>query len=195
MIKLVTLGPTTSEVDLCYLKEMHTDYVVSYGYRYRIKEPILSAYPNRLINQHISFLPWNRGADPNFWSIFDDTPKGITIHLIDEGLDTGPILVQREVEFDPDMTLRTSYNHLKEQMDLMWTDFWPDWIAGRIKPRKQLEGGSTHRKLEMLNHMPIIAPLGWDTPISMVAEYGRQKRSTTPVACQNGTEMRAHTLR
>ncbi len=53
-----------------------------------------------IINLHISFLPWNRGAHPNFWSFYDDTPKGVTIHLIDEGIDTGAIIYQKEITFD-----------------------------------------------------------------------------------------------
>ena len=45
----------------------------------------------------MSFLPYNRGSHPNFWSFIDDTPKGITIHEIDEGADTGNIVFQKKI--------------------------------------------------------------------------------------------------
>ena len=37
---------------------------------------------------HISYLPFNRGAHPNYWSFKDNSPKGVTIHFIDNGIDT-----------------------------------------------------------------------------------------------------------
>lgn len=46
------------------------------------------------MNLHISYLPWNKGADPNFWSCIDGTPAGVTLHHIDAGVDTGDIIAQ-----------------------------------------------------------------------------------------------------
>lgn len=55
-----------------------------------------------IINLHISYLPGNRGAHPNFWSFYDETPSRVSIHLIDTGIDTGPILFQKYVDFNQD---------------------------------------------------------------------------------------------
>ena len=48
-----------------------------------------------LINLHISYLPYNRGSYPNYWSFKENTPNGVSIHHIDDGIDTGPVLVQK----------------------------------------------------------------------------------------------------
>ncbi|MDP2400619.1 MAG: formyltransferase family protein, partial [Actinomycetota bacterium] len=88
------------------------DFLISFGYRHIIPAAMLEPFGPRAINLHISLLPWNRGADPNLWSYLEDTPKGVTIHVLDEGLDTGPIVAQREVADDSDDTLRTSYERL-----------------------------------------------------------------------------------
>src|SRR4051812_7901162 len=85
------------------------DWTVVYGYRYLIREPLLSRYRNRIINLHISLLPWNRGADPNLWSWLEGTPKGVSLHRIDAGLDTGDLLGQRRLWFGPAETLASSY--------------------------------------------------------------------------------------
>lgn len=53
-------------------------FLISYGYRHIISQDVLSLFPNRAINLHISYLPYNRGADPNLWSFIEDTPKGVT---------------------------------------------------------------------------------------------------------------------
>lgn len=75
-------------------------FLVSYGYRHILRKDILDIFPGRAINLHISLLPWNRGADPNFWSFVEDTPKGVTIHYLDEGVDTGDIIAQQETDVE-----------------------------------------------------------------------------------------------
>ena len=48
------------------------------------------------INLHLSYLPFNRGKNPNVWSIIESTPCGATIHKIDEKIDTGKIYVRKK---------------------------------------------------------------------------------------------------
>jgi methionyl-tRNA formyltransferase len=174
----VFLGPTTPRIDLAYLLDMHADIVVSCGYRHIIKEPILSAYKGRIINQHISLLPYNRGADPNFWSLYDDTPKGITIHLVDKGLDTGPILARRELTFEPDMTMRTSYQYLQDEMAKLWSVFWPLWCDKKVTAIEQSGKGTYHRSSDLDPLRGLLAIKGWDTPISEIIEAGQRKRAS-----------------
>jgi len=95
------------------------DWVVSYGYKHILKKQHIESSKNLIINLHISYLPWNRGADPNYWSWVENTPKGVTIHAIDKGIDTGDIFIQKEVNFE-------------------------NIIKGRILPTKQPKGGSLH---------------------------------------------------
>ena len=87
-------------------------FIVSYGYKHILSPEITSRFSGKAINLHISLLPWNRGADPNLWSFLEDTPKGVTIHYIDPGIDTGDILAARVVAPAIDDTLRTSYLRL-----------------------------------------------------------------------------------
>lgn len=82
-------APVTAELINRY------DLVLSYGYRHILKPDLLAALKHPIINLHISLLPFNRGASPNFWSFYDNSPSGVSIHLIDQGTDTGPILWQQ----------------------------------------------------------------------------------------------------
>ena len=81
------------------IQKVDYDLIISFGYCKIINRSILDRIKCPIINLHISYLPFNRGAHPNFWSFFDNTPSGVTIHLIDEGIDTGPIIYQKIVKF------------------------------------------------------------------------------------------------
>lgn len=140
-----------------------SDFVVSYGYRHIIRPPVLEAKPGRLINLHISYLPWNRGSDPNLWSIVQNTPAGVTVHVIDEGIDTGPILVQRRLEHEAGDTLATSYWRLRHAIDALFIESWPAIRDGRITPTLQNGPGTVHRTRDKEPIMALL-PDGWDTP-------------------------------
>ena len=86
---------TTDEIDAI----KGYDCAISYGYKHIIKRRTLEHFQRPVFNLHISYLPYNRGAHPNFWSFYDNTPSGVTIHLIDNGIDTGPIVRQKYVNF------------------------------------------------------------------------------------------------
>ena len=100
------------KLTLDYCKSSNFEIIISYGYRYIIPKIIIDYFKNKIINLHISYLPFNRGAMPNIWSIIDNTKKGVSIHYIDEGVDTGEILYQQEVEIQDHETLQESYDKL-----------------------------------------------------------------------------------
>ena len=150
-----------------------TERVVSYGYRHIVPPSLI--VPGKLINIHIGYLPWNRGADPNFWSWHDDTPKGVTIHQIDEGIDTGPILARMETPLNKSATLKETYELLlhREAM-FLFREYWQD-IRDGMKPFEQIGESTSHKKKDreaIWHHFP----LGWDTPVKDVEEFGRRAR-------------------
>ncbi len=163
--------PQTGKVEPRFVQQLGCDFLISYGYRYLLGNDILDLFPNRAINLHISYLPWNRGADPNFWSFVDNTPKGVTIHHLDSGLDTGDIIVQEEMEFDVAKdTLVSSYEKLHAEIQDLFKRYWPQ-IKSETAPRtKQPGGGSSHKTSdkEALSHL---LTDGWNTNISVLGEY------------------------
>lgn len=159
--------------------EPHTwpaaDFVVSYGYRRIIEEPYLSTYEDRMINIHMSILPWNRGDSPNFWSWFDHTPKGVSIHLLDEGIDTGNIIQQMNItKWIGNETLRTSYEFLEGCATRLFALEWHNFRRQNWFTLQPLESGSYHQSGEKKPYMDML-PLGWDTPTEVVANYGASR--------------------
>ena len=136
---------TDNKISLGEIKDFSPDWIVSYGYRYIVGAPVIEEYRNRIINLHISYIPWNRGVSPNLWSFLEDTPKGVTIHYLDEGIDTGDILRQKKVTLSEDETLATSYTRLRREIETLFIDVWPSIADETIIPQKQdLTVGSYH---------------------------------------------------
>jgi UDP-2,4-diacetamido-2,4,6-trideoxy-beta-L-altropyranose hydrolase len=141
------------------------DFLVSFGYKHILKKDILDLFKrNNAINLHISLLPYNRGADPNFWSFVDDTPKGVTIHLIDEGVDTGDIIVQKEVFFGSDETLKTTYHKLQIEIISLFKKNWPKIKENKIKLLKQNDNGTKNYLKDKEKFIHLLNK-GWDTPV------------------------------
>jgi methionyl-tRNA formyltransferase len=157
------LGETIS-VD--FLRMRSVDFVVSYRYQHIISKDIIEYLKGQIINLHISLLPWNRGADPNLWSFLEDTPKGVSIHFIDPGIDTGDIIAQRSVGFDVEQeTLETSYMKLNETIIRLFFDSWPLIKEGRIVSKRQPPGGTYHRTADKERYHPLLKEKGWATPV------------------------------
>jgi methionyl-tRNA formyltransferase len=140
------------------------DLIVSYKYRHIIKPEIINTFLHRIINLHISLLPWNRGADPNLWSFLEDSPKGVSIHYIDSGVDTGDIIAQKEVDSLPDDTLKTSYDRLSVAIVELFKEFWPDIRSGKNKSWPQPLGGTFHKSKDKQRYENLLTN-GWDTPV------------------------------
>ncbi|HEX6888779.1 MAG TPA: phosphoribosylglycinamide formyltransferase [Candidatus Nanopelagicales bacterium] len=85
------------------IESFEPDWVVSAGFMRLLGPAVLSAFPLRVVNTHPALLPSFPGAH----AVRDALAHGVrvtgsTIHLVDEGVDTGPIIDQRAVEVDPD---------------------------------------------------------------------------------------------
>jgi methionyl-tRNA formyltransferase len=141
------------------------DRVVSHGYRRIISSSILSAAPGRFLNCHISLLPWNRGSDTNLWSVLEDTPRGVSIHVVDPGVDTGDIVAQRAVALDEGDTLATSYEALQSALADLFRATWPTLAVDRLVGHRQPEGGNVHRTRDRSTVANLLTE-GWDTPVS-----------------------------
>ena len=138
------------------------DLVVTYGFRHIIEKELIYGSLIPIINLHISYLPWNRGAHPNFWSFYDSTPSGVTIHLIDEGIDTGPILYQKYVNFSKEEnTYSKTYKKLTEEIEQLFLDNIDQIIDRKFTVTPQSHMGTFHS----INELPEEFA-GWDSEVS-----------------------------
>jgi len=134
------------------------DFIISYNYTHIIKQDVISLFPHKIINLHISMLPWNRGASPNIWSFLEATPSGVTIHEVDEGIDTGDILLQQEIFFNFNTeTLKGAYKKSHALINKLFCENWNKIKNGLIKPTPQSKTeGSIHFKKDSIKFERIL---------------------------------------
>jgi methionyl-tRNA formyltransferase len=125
---------------------LHAELGMSVMFGYLLKPDFLRLLPKGCINLHPAYLPYNRGAHPNVWSIIDQTPAGVTLHYIDEGIDTGDIIRQKQVPVSLTDTGETLYRKLEAAGLQLLHESWPDIAAGRIERTPQSRTSGTFHK-------------------------------------------------
>lgn len=99
-IPIITLeNPINNINSVNKIKLFKPDLLVSILGNQIFKEPILNLAPKGCINLHTALLPKYRGLMPTFWVLKNNEKKtGVSVFFVDEGIDSGPIIVQKEVE-------------------------------------------------------------------------------------------------
>lgn len=156
----------SGRLSLEMLERLCPHWVISYNYSHIVGAEVIESLRGRIVNLHASFLPWNRGASPNFWSFVENTPKGVSIHFMDEGLDTGDLIAQEEMFFNEEKeTFRSSYQALNERMLHLFCRVWPKLSTGKIVGRKQEGVGSIHTMKEFKAFLDG-EPVDWDMNVA-----------------------------
>jgi methionyl-tRNA formyltransferase len=133
---------TPESVDL--IRDLAPECIVVVAYGQIIPKTILDLPPRGIINVHASLLPAYRGAAPIQWAVArGETETGVTTMLIDEGLDTGPILLQGTAEIESDDTSATLTPKLAELGAPLLLRTLETWENGTLEPTPQDETRAT----------------------------------------------------
>jgi phosphoribosylglycinamide formyltransferase-1 len=96
------------------LQEAQVDFIALAGFMRVIKEPLLQAFPGRILNIHPSLLPAFRGLEAWRQALESGVPEtGCTVHLVDAGVDTGKILGQSRVPLLPGDTAESLHARIQ----------------------------------------------------------------------------------
>ena len=138
-----TLGHSDTLEQIAALKP---DCGVSAFFGYILRKPILDLFPRGVVNLHTSLLPLHRGSYPNVWTIVDQTAAGVTMHLVNEGVDTGPVLAQAEIQASPSDTGLSLNQRLESAVIELFQNNWDKFVSGELEPKPQDDSlASTHR--------------------------------------------------
>ena len=163
-------------LQIAQIKEWKPDLIISYNYKHIIGEDVIAYMQGRIINLHISLLPWNRGSNPNFWSFMEDTPKGVTIHQINAGIDTGKIIFQKECFFDPQKeTFLSTYETLNREITELFKEKWQELLTGKFVLAEQNGEGSCHTMKDFKRIKSEIDFAWSDTIAGVVERYKEYK--------------------
>ena len=97
----VTGGGCNDAAEVRRMVDCRADIALVFGTGI-LREPLLSAFHGRILNIHLGLSPYYRGAGTNFWPLVNREPEyvGATIHYLDAGIDTGPILAHARPDID-----------------------------------------------------------------------------------------------
>lgn len=159
------------KIDIEWIDLWKPTFIISYNYKYKVSADVIERMKNNIINLHTSYLPWNRGANPNFWSFIEDSPKGVTIHNMDAGIDTGEIIIQKELVFDEENeSFSSTYKKLNKEIINLLIDYWFDIKCHKILPKKQQGKGSIHKVKDFVAYNNG-KEMNWDMIIADYKKY------------------------
>lgn len=112
------------------LLKLEIELIVLAGYMRLIGETLLQAYKNKMINIHPSLLPSFPGMDAIGQAYRAGVQKtGVTIHFVDEGMDTGPIIAQRELTIEQTDTLES----IEYKIHKIEHEFYPQVLQSLVR--------------------------------------------------------------
>ena len=146
--RTVTVGGCNDPGEVTLMAAARPDIVFVFGTGI-LRDPFLPAFEGRILNIHLGLSPYYRGAGTNFWPLVNREPEyvGATIHYLDAGIDTGPILCHARPVIESDdgphdlgnktivaaveALLRAGEAHLSGNPHAV-----PQWGGGRLYRRK-----------------------------------------------------------
>ncbi len=129
---------------MAQLRDWAADLIVVAAFGQILRQDVLELPPHGCVNVHASLLPRWRGASPIQTAILaGDTETGVTIMLMDKGLDTGPILSKRAIPISPEDTAAALSDKLSVLGADLLTETLPKYLAAELRPTPQPETGIT----------------------------------------------------
>lgn len=140
-----SLKPSEAQQDLASLAP---DVIVVAAYGLFLPREVLDLPRHSCLNIHPSLLPKLRGPSPVSTAIVDgETTTGATIMVMDEGVDTGPVLAQRQTSIGDSETAEVLTTRLFELGAGLMVEVLLEWAEGRIQARPQDESQATDTRL------------------------------------------------
>jgi methionyl-tRNA formyltransferase len=154
------------------------DLLIVYGFNWKLPAAVLNLPRHGVLNIHTSLLPKYRGPAPVLWAIRNGDPGiGLTIHRMDEDLDTGPIITQQGgIPLDDDVTPQTLWPRLRPVLAEQLTAALDHVVRGHPTTPQQDTDASNAGFIE-----PEFSTVDWSRParevhnqVRMFAFMGRE---------------------
>ncbi len=147
-LNLDTIKPEKLSDAIEKIKEVNPDLMIVAAYGQYIPNSIIEIPKFGILNVHPSLLPKYRGSSPIQYAIFNgDKKTGATIMLVNDEMDKGDILAQKEITISE----REIYQNLLEKLSLFGANLLietiPEWVSGKINPIKQDECKAVYSKI------------------------------------------------
>lgn len=146
-IEYVTPEDIKSDELFEVVKKVNANVGILVSYGELIPHLLIDIFPKGILNLHPSLLPKLRGPSPIETAILNDMKDevGVTIMLLDDEMDHGPILAQRNVPIDKWVPTKSElYENLSTEGGKLLAETLPKWLAGEISPKEQDHKNATY---------------------------------------------------
>ena len=167
----VIVSPDPYDADS--VDDFSPDIILSSGYDRLLRPQTVQKYSKRIINLHAAYLPWARGIGTTLFATLLRYPFGVSVHFINEGLDTGNLLARKLVQTAQDDTLRTFYSKLLSATEDLFFESFPKILAGQTNgvPQEELGDINTNRSRLQFESVMDVCPNGYDTLITDLEKF------------------------
>lgn len=156
------------------LAAYHADLYIVAAFGQILPQAVIDQPRYGTLNIHASLLPKYRGVSPISEAILQgDAESGVTIMLIDAGVDTGPMLLKRSIPLAADETTGSLMTKLATLGAQVLLEALPLWVAGEITPQPQDEQKASHTRMLRKED----GEIRWERPAAVLA---REVRAYTP---------------
>ena len=171
------------------IRSVAPEVAVAACFPWRLPRPAREIPPLGILNIHPSLLPVGRGPEPVFWTLRRGEPvTGVTVHRMDAGFDTGPIVAQAQMPVAAGIAAPDLERDLMTRGGSLLVNALPELGAGRPQPQPQRSHGATYA--------PVPSPADWTMMSSLPAAWAwRFARGVAPLggpltAIAGGTTIR-----
>ena len=114
-----------------------------------VSKDILAICSQYTVNTHPSLLPYCKGKDPNFWALLTQKPFGVTLHVADPNVDSGPIIAQKAIKYNWSDTGESLYEKSLGAMISLFKDNYVAIISGQCILAPQPQGEKTNYRKDL----------------------------------------------
>ncbi len=129
--------------------EKNPDILIVAYYPRILKKEEFEDIPYGAINFHPGYLPYNRGMYPHVWPLIDGSPAGVTLHYINEKVDTGDIIAQKRIKVSPTDIASDLEEKTQHEIFELFKKMWMKIKDNRNPWRPQVGKGSYHPAKEI----------------------------------------------
>jgi methionyl-tRNA formyltransferase len=131
------------------------DYFILAWWPHIVKESLFNIPKIGTLNFHPSFLPYNKGKHPTFWNIIEEVPYGVTIHFVDNGIDSGDIVFQKEIEKNWIDTGFSLYQKSLKAIVQLFIENYDNIKLGKYERKIQPNYGTFHYSKELKSKLEL----------------------------------------
>ena len=145
---IVDVNELSTDLGKENLRKLNLDTIILAGWQQILKRDIIDIPRLGIINLHPALLPHNAGMHSNFWTLVEDRPYGATIQFIDEGIDSGDIIFQKEIRKTWEDTGKTLYYSAIDALAELFAESYPAIREGKYsrKVNNRAEGSFHYGK-------------------------------------------------